>query len=206
MAASARDVVSWYLEEMKSAGRRWWTPSAGQREKLERSATRFLRWCESRETDPRDFLRYRVRAAVESDWPVPSINRLPSDGQLVRYRGSGAETLDAQVRTHERLEFEGGTELQQLVRALRLPARAAREKFRRRYVEEGKSHLCRVSLELGGGYDPRSQWCLQCPETFGCARDMRERYGFDVAALREGRVQELPRQVAAAAVRGVGIR
>jgi hypothetical protein len=206
MTASARDVVSWYLEEVKAAGRPWWTPSEAQQGKLERSATRFLRWCESRETDPRDFLRFRVRGAVEAGRPLPSIHRLPSDGQLVRYRGSGAETLDAQVRTHERLEAEGGTELEQVVRALRLPARAAREKFRRRYVEAGKPHLCRVSLELGGGHDPRSQWCSQCSEASLCARDMRERYGFDVTALREGRVQELPRQVAAAAVCGVGIR
>lgn len=158
-------------------------------------AETFLKWCAKQGIeDPLDYIDYRFSAADHSGF-VPKLHQLRSDrlAQVwVRWR-SGEWQNEKQ---HERLKR---SHLQQSVKHLRELTRG-QEVAKYHYVLEGKFELCFVESQITGGFDPRSRYCPSCPLAVRCAAKLYQEHGFDVVALRAGRLHALPPEVASVAV------
>lgn len=147
------------------------------------AAATFLRWCKANGVDqPLLFmwLRFRVvRSGRGTHGARPSLQNMASPALLKRY-----------FAIVERQQFEGEMKKQfdtQHERSL-VSVNAGHEAVRRDYVINGRTDLCEVQQGISGGYHPFSKWCPACPRAATCAQRLNAEEGFDVVALRLGRM------------------
>lgn len=142
----------------------------------------FLRWCRENEVlQPLLFmwLRFRILRVGRGQRARPSLQNMASPALLSRYR--------AIVQRHE---YESGLKKKfstQREREL-ISVGSGDEAVRRDYVINGRTDLCEAQQGLSGGYHPFSAWCPACPRALTCAQRLNEREGFDVVALRLGKL------------------
>jgi hypothetical protein len=140
-------------------------------------------------------MRYRFQCAKHSGYSL-SWARLRSKRCAVVWKEwrEGHALADEKAK---RLKREAGTQTQQAVKTLRIHTRSM-EQFKSRHV--GREDACLAGIDHSGGYHPESQICPRCPAAVRCAAALYQRHGFDVVALRTGRLNALPAEIAAAAV------
>jgi len=186
-------IIDTYYELRARFGGR---PRPNFRRSAVRGATAYVAWCERAGIDdPLLFLRYRFECAqytgYQMTWPRLRSNRLALVWQEWR---EGHALADVAA---ERLKAEAGTPRKQAIKTLRVLTRSMVE-FQGRHL--GRAELCAVEVQFSGGYHPESRHCPACPAAVRCAANLYQAHGFDVVALRTGRLHALPADVAAAAV------
>jgi len=148
-------------------------------------ALRFIEWCNAHEVhDPA--LWIWMRFSLTKSRGYPSFRSLRSDVLLPHYRKLAAK----QRRDVTVVQRGKGA----AVRAL-IDVAPAHEAVRARYTREGKLDLCVLQPSLSGGYHPQSSTCIVCPRAVECAQRINDKHGFDVVALRLGRVDALPEHI-----------
>jgi len=179
------DVLSEYAKLTKRHTGYTGTPEAT------RAAVSFLRWCRDNEVEqPLLFmwLRFRIlRSGRRNALAHPSLQNMASMAILPKYRDLNANSQgEQQMRSH----FVGQYERTLLANSV------GAEAVRRDYVINGRTDMCEVQPRLSESYHPFSQWCPQCPRAQSCAERLNKREGFDVVALRLGKLS--PEQAAQA--------
>lgn len=153
------------------------------------AAASFLRWCKANEVKhPKLFmwLRFRVVRVGRGHRARPSLQSMASDALLSRY-----------FAMEERQEWEQSQKelmATQFEREL-ISVNSGHEAVRRDYVVNLRADLCEAQIGLSGGYHPFSKWCPACPRATSCAQRLNEREGFDVVALRLGKIAQAPEHV-----------
>ncbi len=172
-------------------------PRPNFHEKPLRHATSYLKWCKSQDIDPVRFLRYRIENTSHSGH-IPSLARLKSVkiAETWRQWREGQQYADD---NYDKLKRKAGSKQQQGVKALRILTRS-QEMVKHRYTADGRYELC-ITDDYSGGFHPHSKYCPLCPANGMCVAKLNARHGFNVVALREGRLNKLPAEIAAAAVR-----
>jgi hypothetical protein len=148
-------------------------------------ASAYIRWCNAHEVaDPNLFmwLRFRILRSARGAGARPSLRTLATESLLPRYRTIAHERVMAK---HFDTQFE---------REL-ISVNVGNEAVRRDYVVMGRSDLCEAQPNLSAGYHPYSVWCPQCPRTASCGAALNAREGFDVVALRLGKIDRAPDDV-----------
>lgn len=147
------------------------------------AASAFLRWCKQHDVEqPLLFvwLRFRVlRSGMRSRTVHPSLQNMASEALLPRYRA-----LIERQRTEREMKQGFATQRERELVAVN----AGHEAMRRDYLVMGKSELCEALIEETGGYHPYSAWCPGCPRAITCSSALNAQEGFDVVALRLGRL------------------
>lgn len=162
-------------------------------------AENYLAWCGRQEIDPIAFLDFRFRGSDHSGY-VPRLDQLRRNKLVPLFRAEWMQDeLGAEV-AYDRLKARAGTREEQTIKALRVLT-SGQEAVKYPYALTGRYKLCLTEQELTGGFHPESRYCPTCPEGVRCAAALYQRYGFDVVALRAGRLHALPPKIAAAAVR-----
>jgi hypothetical protein len=176
------------------------TPRGWSNQRTLDGARRFLEWCREQEIDdPLAFLRWRMDCAKHAGHPV-GMEQLRSAVLAGRWK-EWAEGRVLEQRQAERLARVAGTQREQAIKALRILT-PAMEAAKYPFASTGRHALCLAQpLDYSGGFHPESRYCPSCPLAVRCAARLYEVHGFDVVALRAGRLYALPREVAAAAVR-----
>ena len=187
----------------------WRSPRKMARKRVENelaSMRKFLRWAGKKGVENVEgYMRQRFsdmhRASAARG--LPRISQLASDALAERWGEWLGEVVESEALLEasyaERLRLED--ELALAVKALGAPPHVTKEATKRRYAAEGAAELCEAQLAFSGGYHPGSAWCVACPRAFSCAVAMREKHGFDVSALRAGRLAGLPDRIVSAFVR-----
>lgn len=168
------------------------------RENVHKHADAYLKWCAKERLDPLRFLEYLFACAAHAGHVVHA-SRLRS-AKLAEHWRQWAEGQRLQQEHGEALERKAGTRAQQMVKELRVLT-PGMEAVKQPYVAAGKYELCVAQPDLTGGFHPESIYCPRCPRAVECAARLYHTYGFDVVSLRAGRLQYLPAEIAAAAVR-----
>lgn len=167
------------------------------RERTRRQSRSFLSWCGNAGIDlPLQFLRSRFENAQHTGYTMNWLHLRNARCAVVWKEWREGEALVEMQAA--RLKREAGTATEQAVQELKLHTRSM-EQFKARYV--GREELCLTSIVHSGGYHPESNHCPRCPLAVRCAAALYQRHGFDVVALRAGRLTVLPADIAAAAVR-----
>jgi len=160
------------------------------------NAAAYLKWCRNAGIDdPALFMRYRFECAKHTGYWC-TWTKLRSNKLAVMWKEWREGHALADVHA-ERLKHEAGSAKKQAVKTLRLLTRSM-ETYQARYV--GREELCAATTEHSGGYHPESSHCPTCPQAVRCAAALYQRHGFDVVALRAGRLHSLPADIVAAAV------
>lgn len=162
-------------------------------------ATAYLTWSEAAGVDPLLFLRYRFEAAKHTGY-IPKLHQLRSYQLAEIFKSEWKQDELSLSAAYDRLKAKAGTREQQTVKALRVLTHG-HEAAKYPYISTGRWELCLAEINLSGGFHPSSRYCPTCPVAVRCAAELHRTYGFDVVALRAGRLNELPRDVAAAAIR-----
>jgi hypothetical protein len=162
-------------------------------------AENYLAWAAKAKVDPLRFLEYRFRVGEHGRY-VPKLNQLRSYELAKLFREEWMQDELGADRAYAKLERRAGTKREQVVKALRLLT-PAMEAVKYPYVLRGRHELCLAESGLSGGFHPESRYCPTCPVGVRCAAKLYQVHGFDVVALRAGRLHELPKDIAAAAIR-----
>ena len=187
---------SFYVAREAHTGKR---PPGFIRPKAITHAAAFISWCAKVGIDePLRFLRWRMDAAKHSGWE-PQIHQLRSNKLAENFLEWG-EGRQRQSDRGDEIRRAAGSLWEQQVKELRILTRGM-EAFRQPYVLSGTSEICMRSDQHSGGFHPKSRWCPVCPSAVRCADALNTRWGFDVVALRAGRLKDVPKSVAAAAVK-----
>lgn len=162
------------------------------------AAASYLRWCKNvGVTQPLLFmwLRFRIlRSGARSRTVHPSLSNMASEALIPRY-----EALIERQRVEHEMKAGWATQREREL----VGVNHGHEAMRRNYVVMGKAELCEAQIEETGGYHPFSKWCPACPRAITCAAALNKQEGFDVVALRLGRIT--PEQASAAKKRsGIG--
>ena len=162
-------------------------------------ADAYLKWCEKNGVDdPLAFLHYRFETAAHGGY-VPKLHQLRSVALATIWK-EWREGVYLAARQGEKLVAAAGTAEQQLVKHLRVLTRG-QEAAKQPYFQNAQSELCLAESSITGGYHPSSRYCPSCPAATRCAAKLYQQHGFDVVGLRAGRLDRLPADIAAAAVR-----
>jgi len=174
-------LIDHYLTEFKQ--RKGYTPKRPARGVTAdlRIAEALIAWCADRQVDPCAVVSERFSVLWFARGVCPQFNALRSDGVVHAARVREASTCAARTLTDP---------FRQAVRDL-LCVVPGQDQVRRRYLLEGKPGLCE-SNPHSGGYDSRSAYCRACPNAVPCAQALRDKWGFDVPALRAGNLAGLP--------------
>jgi hypothetical protein len=138
-----------------------------------------LCWCRERSVDPLIFLRLRFEHLRTC---APRFKALASENMVFVAQYREAQTKPPECGLSD-----------QTIRDLSLLIES-QEQARARYERDNKPTLCEIN-RFAGGYDPRSRVCPRCPQAGSCAQSMRATYGFDVPALRAGKLGMMPPHV-----------
>jgi len=159
-------------------------------------AAAYLKWCHNAGvSDPALFMRYRFECAQHSKYNL-AWSQLRSNKLAVVWKEWREGQTLADVAS-ERRTAAAGSAYKQAIRTLQVLTRSM-EEFKARYV--GRAELCVVEAQFSGGYHPESKHCPMCPSAVRCAANLYQLHGFDVVALRAGRLYALPPEIVAAAV------
>lgn len=72
------------------------------------------------------------------------------------------------------------------------------EAIKRRYMDQGSLDRCMSEMETTTlGYHPRSKVCMECPLSQACEEKLQVFVGFDIVALRDGRISVRQAQIQA---------
>ena len=149
----------------------------------------------------KDVLRYLDFRLEVGDFNerIPNLAQLRSNKLAEIYLSDWQVGERAAADGYERLKRRSGTKQEQAVKALQVLS-PGHEAAKVHYV--GRAELCRAESDLSGtgGYHPESRYCPVCPQAVRCAAQLYQTHGFDVVALRAGRLRDLPKEVAAAAI------
>lgn len=147
-------------------------------------AKRFLAWCSEHMVDYEEMIDLRFTHLWKLKRQCPQFNalRAPSLLPFARKQEASKEAAALQVVTFD-----------QTVRDLTYMT-PTHEQVRQRYFMQQQAILCKQNT-AGGGYDPRSRYCPHCPQAFACAQRLNKKWGFDVTALRAGKLHLLPAPV-----------
>lgn len=162
-----------------------------------RQAKTFLAWCEKKGIDPGRYLTYWFQAGDKMGRRSINLLRLRSNALAEAFVEFG-EGYVCEDERYRKLREEAGSKQQQQVKALRILT-VGHEALKARYYGRNPE-LCLAEIELSGGFHPESRYCVHCPVAVRCAAKLYQVHGFDVVALRSGRLRDLPPDVAAAAV------
>lgn len=185
------EVMRCYRDAIElSTGYRPFRPSMRTPKDVEH-AQRLLRWCEESMVDPKQVIDLRFAQMRMLGKKAPGFAQLASD--TVVKRAQQAEVQQSESAKLDATVFEAA------VRSLSVIS-DAQEAVRKRYALQGQHTLC-FSNDLAGGYEPRSKYCPRCPTAGDCAQALSTKWGFDVPALRAGRLDLVP-EVVLKALRG----
>jgi hypothetical protein len=163
------------------------------------AAEAFLVWAAAESVDPISYLRFRFEAASTRGY-TPGLKRLRSGSMAKLWRSEWQRGERALDEGYQKLKARAGTLEEQAVKEL-LVLTDGMESAKQPYVRTGDLELCVVESEFTGGFHPASRYCPTCPHAVQCAAALHREYGYDVVALRAGRLHELPQKIAAAAAR-----
>ena len=184
-----QEVVDAYNRLLDSSTPAWQRKNAGRADDAQ-AAVAFLKWCVEHDVhDPLLFIRIRfhvLRTQRRTRNAAPGLHRLATPTLLSKYRSAESQVAQSQ-HAREHVDAEAIRSFIQVNRG--------HEAVRSDYLTRGKTHLCVVQPALSGGYHPHSQFCPVCPNAVQCAAELNEREGFDVVALRLGKLDELPEHV-----------
>lgn len=159
----------------------------------------YLKWCQGQGvSDPIAFIDYRFECADHTGY-VPQVHQLRSN-RLAELWRDYREGCHLEQQRGEKLERRAGSVREQQIKHLR-HLTAGHEAFKAPYFASGQASMCLAQPELSGGFHPESRYCPKCPRAVECAAQLYQAHGFDVVSLRAGRLNVLPPEVAAAAVR-----
>jgi len=180
MAIGAREVIEMYNEHLP--------PDALRRSIWKDAdvsiANAFLRWCNEKNVcDVKLWMWIRFKYMKSGH---PRFNALASDALLSSY----TRLVAKKARTEAVTTRGKGAEVRALV-----DCQPAHEAVRRRYASSGKVDLCVLQPSLSGGYHPYSDTCVLCERAMECAQRVNEKHGFDVVALRLGKLDTLPAHI-----------
>lgn len=164
------------------------------RKKKWEAAELFLAWCRKVEVDPIKYLEFRFRNVPAKSAILP-LYRLRNNRIAEMFKEEWAQDELAADEHYQKLEQAYVSDKAQTVRELRVLTKS-QEVVKRNYW--GRAEMCMSEHEISGGYHPSSSFCPTCPAAIRCAAMLYKRYGFDVVALRAGRVQALPKEIVAA--------
>jgi hypothetical protein len=161
----------------------------------EEAVEKYLAWCLAKSVDPLLFITFRFQH-LKPKGLLPKLDRLKSEKVLALFEEYGEGKL-----LHARMEKKLASEMidytETSLRGLADAPTESEEYFKRTFLSEGKAKLCLFGATRSGGFHPRSVWCGRCSEAVACSAQLNGRSGFDVSALRSGRVQALPPEIAA---------
>lgn len=176
----AREVIEFYNEHLTPTD--W--PRSIWKDSDVKLANAFIRWCNEHEvSDPKLWIWMRFKFLKKGH---PSFASLGSEALLPSYRRLAAR----KDRTKVVLGRGKGAE----VRAL-IDCSDAHETVRERYKASGKIELCVLQPSLTGGFHPHSDTCVLCERATECAAKLNAKHGFDVVALRLGKLDTLPERI-----------
>jgi hypothetical protein len=147
-------------------------------------ARKFLAWCDEKLVDPLQLIDLRFEHLWRERKACPRFNSLRSERlvHLARRTEASVAAASTQVEVFD-----------QTVRDLTLVL-PGQEQVRRRYYFQQQQELC-LENGMSGGYEPRSHFCPNCPQAATCASRLNEKWGFDVVALRSGKLGAVPAAV-----------
>ncbi len=147
-------------------------------------ARAFLKWCDDQLVDPAAFIDFRFAQLWEHHRRVPGFRQLRSPAIVPFAQRQEASDVAAKGLMPV---------FDQTVRDLThiLPGH---EQVRRRYYLRQAQPLCEQN-HMAGGYDPRSHFCPTCPRAASCSQQLNQKWGFNVVALRSGRLGDVPAAV-----------
>jgi len=167
------------------------------RERAWGHARAFLAWAEEQGIDdPLRYLVYRFEVGDHND-RIPNLAQLRSNKLALIYLSDWQQGERDAADGYARLERRAGSKQEQAIKALRILT-SGHEAAKTHYL--GRAELCRAESDITGGFHPESRFCPTCPQAVRCAAQLHKRFGFDVVALRAGRLHHLPKEVAAAAI------
>ena len=191
---TAGKVLQHYYELRQKRGPK---PPGFFRDRVWDHANAFLAWAAEQELDdPLRYLDYRF-AVGDHNGRIPNIAQLRSVKLAALYRSEWKQGGRDAADGYDFVKRRSGTKREQAVKALRILT-GANEVAKSHYV--GRAELCRAQSDMTGGYHPESRYCPTCPQAVRCAAQLHQTYGFDIVALRAGRLKYLPKEVAAAAI------
>jgi hypothetical protein len=144
-------------------------------------ARKFLAWCEGKLVDPLRMVEMRVAHMWKQHKRTPAFRSLQAD-HLVRFAQraeAGAAAAATRVETFDQT-------VRDLTRIL-----PNHEHVRRRYCFQQATDLC-LQNPMAGGFDPRSHYCPSCPQAAACAKQLNDKWHFDVVSLRRGKLEAVP--------------
>ncbi len=147
-------------------------------------ALRYLSWCGEHMVDYEEMLDLRF----EHLWKIKRI--------CPRFNALRAPTLIPFAQKREASNVAAATQVEafdQAVRSLTVMT-PGHEQVRQRYFMQRQSMLC-IENGMNGGYDPRSRYCPHCPQAAECEKRLNSKWGFNVSALRAGKIHLLPAPV-----------
>jgi hypothetical protein len=153
------------------------------------AASSFLRWCREHHVEqPKLFmwLRFRVVRVGRGSRARPSLQSMASEALLTRYH-TMVQRMSWESAQKKLMDTQFEREL--------ISVNSGNEAVRRDYLVNGRTDLCEAQINLSGGYHPFSKWCPACPRAASCAKRLNEREGFDVIALRLGKIAQAPEHV-----------
>ena len=156
-------------------------------------AREYMRWCAGHEIDPLFYITTRLSNVWHTKKFIVQFRSLRCESCVKPHKDREYQWRLSQASARAASTQESAPS--QLVRDLALFV-PNHEQVRSRYYREQHPALCRASAQYSGGYDPRSRFCPSCPEAAACANELKQRWGFDVVALRTGRFDQLPASIA----------
>lgn len=169
------------------------------RKKAWAHAEAFLKWCaKTGIEDPLRYLEFWFEVCDYTGKP-PQLHRLRSNNLAETYLSEWQQDERAAEDAYTTLKQRAGTREQQAVKALRVLTHGM-EAAKYPYASTGRYELCLAEVSLTGGFHPSSRYCPTCPVAVRCAAALYRINGFDVVALRAGRLHELPKHIATAAI------
>ena len=184
-----QEVIDAYNGFLDPSAPVWQRKNAGRPDDAQ-AVVAFLKWCVEHEVhNPLLFMRIRfhvLRTQRRTRSAAPGLSRLATPTLLTKYRAAESQAAQSQ---HAREHID-----EEAIRSF-IQVNRGHEAVRADYLARHKTHLCVVQPALSGGYHPHSQFCPVCPNAVQCAAELNEREGFDVVALRLGKLDELPEYV-----------
>lgn len=197
MKITAGKVLQTYYELRQKRGPK---PPAFLRKRTWKHADDFLSWCAKEGvTEPLAYLDYRFRVGDHGGY-IPKLNQLRSNNLAEVFNAEWMQFQRSADVGYQKLKQRSGDRNKQALTALRLLT-PGMEAAKHPYVSTGRYELCLAEISLTQGFHPESRYCVRCPQAVRCAAKLYQTHGFDVVALRAGRLKDLPPEIAAAAIK-----
>lgn len=172
---------TWRLQTASVTSKPFRRTLASKPERL-RLMGRMAAWCRERDLDPRLWLYWLFRSRKWMFAPKlePGVLMTSNPKMIERYRWM----VDRKCLDGYRLNRDRPAAIDPNVDLV-----GAAEDQKRAHRRHGQSHICmRETPVTTYGFHPKSKTCVECPIANECATNLRRLVGFDIIALREGRM------------------